>query len=60
MSEPKLLTLKKSNLYGYDCHMAECPECSEEIEDEIGEFKCEGCGAVWNCGIEVELPKGSE
>lgn len=60
MSDPKPLILKKSNLYGYLCHMAECPECFEEIEDSIGETKCEGCGTVWNCVLEVELPKGSE
>lgn len=55
--QPITLILKKSNLYGYDCHMAECPICFEEIEDEIGETKCEGCGTVYDCVISVELPK---
>jgi hypothetical protein len=56
MTDPIKLTLKKQNLYGYSCYMAECPECSEEIEDELGIIECEGCGVMLDCGYEIQLP----
>jgi len=54
MKDPIKLTLKKSNMYGYSCYMAECPECSEEIEDELGIIECEGCGQLLECDVEIE------
>ena len=57
MTEQVKLVLKPSNKYGYFAYRGECPECFEEIEDVIGETKCEGCGTVLNCGFEIQLPK---